>query len=163
MDESVPQAEDVLPANDSGEQTPTIVANTISEPDNIKRDIYEDIRFWYDDKYQICMSYSGCACADSICPMSTACVEGKCIDPLTGNEVNSGGFISTVQCADEAICGCPSSCGKNAWCVAGRCYSKLFSVIYQDIRLLYNPFGMLYRAIKGDLDDRVYEQYESDE
>ena len=164
-DDSVPQTNEAVPSTDAEGQGPVIDTKTVSEPKDIERKIYEDIRFWYDDKYQICMNYMGCACAESICPMSTSCAEGKCIDPLTGQEVKDGGFISTVQCMDEATCGCSSSCGKNEWCVAGKCYSELFSVIYQDKRLLYNPFGIIYRYKFGY--GRYYsnnnKQYQPDE
>ncbi len=173
-DEPIPQTDEALPSTNTDDASPSsvpgelataIVANTVSEPEDIERDIYDDIRFWYDDKFKICMNYSGCTCADAICPMSTACVEGKCVDPLTGHVLNHGGFISTVQCADESACGCSSSCGKNEWCVAGKCYSELFSVIYQDKRLLYNPFSILYRFKYGHgyRYSNYEQQYKSDE
>ena len=157
-------------ANEKSAPTPDVVTETAAKQEDKEIDIKEDIRLWYDDKYKICLDYKGCPCSDSRCPMSTVCVDGQCIDPLTRQKVKTGDFISTIQCADPATCSCTENpCGKNEWCVAGKCYSELFAVIYQDKRLLYNPFGALYRSkygyesYKDNYHIRIFEQYESHE
>ena len=131
--------------------------------------IIDGTRFLYQDQYPICMKYEGCTCGDSKCPMSTACVQNQCIDPVNQSVISAQpkhNFLPSIQCSNAEDCGCSDRlCGKDEWCIAGNCYANIFAVIYQDERIFYNPYGVIhkqleskstYRHLKELLDETYY-------
>ena len=149
---------------ETDDNTKTTDENPVNEEESQAEEsqtkVSEDLQFytlqWFDDHHQICMNYRGCDCDEMTCPMSTACVDGKCMDPVTKSEIRYGDFLPTIQCRTPSACGCSEKkCAQGEWCVAGNCYSEIVAPILhneatnKNERDFYNIYGVTTNHPEG--------------
>ena len=145
-----------VPANTEESKTADAAIQSPGDDSANANEQHYYISQWLDDEHPICMNYRGCNCKNNKCPMSTACVDGKCIDPVTKSEIRYGDFLPTIQCSEPSACGCSEQkCKQGEWCVAGGCYSEIVSYILRDEvrktdeREFYHIYGVTPRHPYG--------------
>ena len=89
--------------------------------------------------YEICALSTGCACGDQICPNTTACIEGKCIDPLTDKPIEEVGNMASAACKD-GNCRCGGQvCQTGEFCYHSHCLKNFYASLLDGKRRTFNP------------------------
>ncbi len=106
--------------------------------------------------YEICAVSTGCVCGDKVCPNTTACIEGKCIDPLTDKPIENVGNMASAACKDDK-CSCGSQvCQTGEFCYHSHCLKNYYASLLDGKRRTFNLINVLefinddYNEISSD-------------
>ena len=87
--------------------------------------------------YEICALSTGCACGDVICPNTTACVDGQCVDPITHQPM--GPSLPAPACKDGAHCACGTkTCSEGDFCYHDQCREHFYASLRDGKRRVFN-------------------------
>ncbi|MFA5624191.1 MAG: hypothetical protein WC966_03905 [Bradymonadales bacterium] len=106
--------------------------------------------------FSVCKKPRGCKCNDKLCPPSTLCREGSCIDPLTNKAIpellnDSQSLQISMPCSLEKGCECGKGlCSQGNYCLGAKCYRRLRPNIVNNQRVYYD-----FAKIPDGLERRV--------